>query len=191
MTGSHSSIVLHRTKRHSLGGPILAGFAGLAFAAGAVACASAPPLAVNTQAPPAIPTSSPGPLDLGTVSQSSTDCSLDESKSPYRAGPVVLTATNGTEDVAAFDMWRIVGNRSYDEFAEHIQADRELAESGQPGLDHPGYVANLITIELQAGETGTMEGIVVPGTYAIVCIRMFPQVGEPRPFSLIGPLIVE
>jgi hypothetical protein len=191
MIGSDGAIVAHLTIRRSLASQIIAPLAGLALAAGAVACAATPPPAVNTQSPPVPPTSTPGPLDLGTVSQSPADCILDGSKSPYLAGPVVLKAINHTENIAAFDLWRIVGNRSFEEFAEYIQADRDLAESGQPGLDHPGYVSNLITIELQAGETGTMEGTVVPGTYAIVCIRFFPQVGEPRPFSLIGPLMVE
>jgi len=189
--GLHSSVVPDLTNRRSMPSPIILALAGLVFSAGAVACASAPSPAVNTQAPPAIPTPSPEARDFGRVSQSPTDCSLDGSKNPFQAGPVVLTATNDTEDVAAFDLWRIVGGRTYEEFAQYIQAERELAEAGQPGLDHPGYVSNLITIELQAGETGTMKGTVVPGTYAVVCIRMFPQAGEPRPFSLIGPLIVE
>ena len=72
-----------------------------------------------------------------------------------------------------------------------IQKSKKLAEAGEPGLDHPAYLDNFIRVGLQAGETDDLKGVVVPGTYAITCLRWFPQVRERRPFSLAGPLEVK
>jgi len=182
MVASDMSRVLRLTDPRVLPRRVLTSLSAVAFTFGAAACSTAPSPPTNTP--------QPGPVHVGTVAQSPTECTLDAITGPIPAGPIVLSATNETDDFVVFDMWRIVGNRTYEEFAAYIQADRELAEAGEAGLDHPGYVANYIGIELQAGESGALEGTVVPGTYAIVCIRMFPQVGEPRPFALVGPLEV-
>lgn len=147
-----------------------------------------PPTPTNppdTAAPP-----SPNFTSVGTVTLSKTDCVLN-ANGPIEAGPIAIKATNNMDSWAGFDMWRITEGHSYDELEKVIQEAKEQAEAGLEGSDHPAYLANPINIFLQAGETRDLRGVVVPGTYAIVCLQTFPQVGEMRPFSLVGPLEVK
>ena len=138
-------------------------------------------------------TPTPSSASVGTITLSNTDCVLNANGS-IEAGPIVIKATNNTDDFAEFDMWRIPEGHSYDEFDKHIQKEKELAEAGDEGLGHPSYLnlRYLINIAaLQAGETRDKKGAVVSGTYAIVCHRWYPQVKETRPFALAGPLEVK
>jgi len=44
---------------------------------------------------------------------------------------------------------------------------------------------------VEPGDQGKVADRLSPGTYAIICLRLFEQVGEPRPFGLVGPVHVE
>jgi len=149
--------------------------------AGAVGCAASIPQEE---------TATPSPAYLGTVTLSPSECSLEAAGGPIAAGRVSVTARNDTNDLAVFHMWRIADGHTFEEFAGYIAEERQLAERGEPGLGHPGFVEDLIETVLEAGEAGTITGAVRAGTYAIVCIPMFPQAGEPRPFGIVGPVEV-
>ena len=136
------------------------------------------------------PTATVGPTHIGTVTQSPSECTLDAVDGPISTGRVSFNAVNDTAVFAGFDMWRIAEGHSYEELAAAIQEARRNAEAGGAVISHPEYLSGLIQVQLQPGESKVMAGRVQPGTYAIVCIRMFEQVGEPRPFSILGPIEV-
>jgi hypothetical protein len=148
-----------------------------------------------TTVPPTPTTPSTSFASVETVTLSNTDCVLNANGS-IEAGPIIIKATNNTDDFAEFDIWRIPEGHSFDEFEKAIQEAKEQAEAGLEGNPHPAYLSYakdyfMNIAALQAGETRDKKGDVVPGTYAIVCHRWYPQVLELRPFSLAGPLDVK
>jgi hypothetical protein len=149
---------------------------------------SVPP--TPTTVPPTPTTPSPSSASVGTVTLSNTDCVLN-ANGPIEAGPIIIKATNNTDDFAEFAMMIITEGYSYDELEKHMQKEKELAEAGLPFLGDPGHNILVDWILLKAGETRDLKGVVVPGTYAIVCSRYYPQVKETRPFSSVGPLEVQ
>ncbi len=148
-----------------------------------------------TTVPPTPTTPSPSSASVGTIMLSNTDCVLNANGS-FEAGPITIKVTNNTDDFAELEMWRIPEGHSYDEFDKHVQKGKELTEAGDEGLSHPAYLSYakdyvMNIAALQAGETREKKGVVVPGTYAIVCARWYQQVKEIRAFSLAGPLEVK
>ncbi len=141
------------------------------------------PTTEATQAPP---------TQVGTVSVSASECTLDLVDEPINPGLVAFTAVNQTDGRAMFDMWRITEGFTYEQLARHIDKERRLAEAGQPGLGHPSFVEDLslIRVGLGPGESGALVGTVFPGTWGVVCIRKFERAGI-RPFALVGPVEVE
>jgi hypothetical protein len=145
----------------------------------------------QTTVPPTPTTPSPSSASVGTITQSNTDCVLN-ANGPIEAGPIVIKATNNTDDFAGYMMIRITGGYSYDELDKYFQKERELAEAGLPSLGDPGH--HIIVDEnlnLKVGETHDLKGVVEPGTYAFICWRYFPQAKQDRPFGLVGPLEVK
>ena len=96
---------------------------------------------------------------------------------------------NKTEAEVFFDMWRIAGGHTYEEFTAHIDEERRLADAGDQGLGPPSYAEDLIQIRVQQGESEIFVAL-SPGTYAIVCFEEYNQVGV-RPSALVGPVEVE
>jgi len=154
------------------------------------------PVAPDGQAEPIAPT------EIGTVTLSANGCTLDALDGPLAAGVVALSAVNGTDGVAAFDVARFHPEElTYERFAAHIERERRRAEAGRPvvdgaygpftGLGLPEYAGVLIHEEVRRGRSATMTGTVYPGTYPIVCYRTFDGSTELRPFALAGPLELE
>ncbi len=134
------------------------------------------------------------PTQVGTVTVlpdragSSSTCTLDRDAGPVSTGRVSVTAANETDGLAGFHMWRIADGHTYEEFAAHIQRERQLTLANKPFLG-PRYtdLSSLIQIELQAGESGTMSGVARPGTYGIVCAKDFTK-SRFGVFALVGPV---
>jgi len=74
------------------------------------------PVAPDGQAEPIAPT------EIGTVTLSANGCTLDALDGPLAAGVVALSAVNGTDGVAAFDVARFHPEElTYERFAAHIE----------------------------------------------------------------------
>ena len=154
----------------------------------------------ESASPPAAETEPPegtavAPTQVGTVTVSGSECTLDLPGGSISAGPVTLTAVNENDAPAAFDMFMIADGHSYRELAARIEKERQLAEAGKAGIG-PGpsvFVSTRITSGLlEARESGTLTGAVEPGRWAIVCLQRFKRTADPvRPFFLVGPVEVE
>lgn len=161
---------------------------------GAVPATTSAPAADTAEegAPAAADTADKAPTHIGTVTQSSSACTLEADETLLRAGPVTLAVVNETDGLAFFSMGRLGEGSTYDQLDAYIQEDRELAEAGEPGLGHPMFLAALFqSPRLEAGASGTMELRVSEGTYGIVCLQTFEGWPGPRPFAVVGPLEVE
>ena len=144
-----------------------------------VACEASTPLP---------PTATPEPRDIGTITQSTTECSLDLVEGPLSVGRAVITAVSETDDDLLFHLWRLVGEYTFEEFEAHIAEEKRLAEEGEPGLGPPTQVRDLNELTTPARSS---EDVIVRfreiGTHAIVCFDTEMN----RPFALLGPLEVE
>ena len=129
------------------------------------------------------------PPQIGPLTQSASECTLEAGEDPVSAGQVAITVVNKTDAEVSFDMWRIAEGHTYEEFAAHIDEERRLAEAGEQVLGPPSYAEDLIQIKVQPGESEIFETL-SPGTYAIVCFEEYDQVGG-RPSALVGPVEVE
>ncbi len=140
---------------------------------------------VTTQASPRV---------VAVITQTQADCTLSAASDRIRSGLVAFTLVNDTGVAAAFDIWMIPEGHTYEEVVAHIQEERRLAESGRPGLGHPSFFADTdlaIHALIDQKKSTTASAVLKPGTYAVVCLRTFEQVGEIRPLAVVGPVVVE
>jgi hypothetical protein len=137
------------------------------------------------------PTLTVTPQPIGTVTQTEVDCTLDGPHSTVAAGRVTVVLVNQTDGSVQFDMWRIGEGHSYAGLAGAVDKARQSAEAGGPEISHPSYLSALTRVLAPSGQSRTMNRSVQPGTYAIVCLRRFPEANmEMRPFALVGPIEV-
>jgi hypothetical protein len=133
--------------------------------------------------------------DLGVATVSADACSLEPAGPiTVEAGDAELEVRNETEFQAAFDVWRIDDDRTFEDLVAHVDAERTAAEAGSPGLGHPGFLSGQISSGiLEAGASKPVTGDVTPGTWAVVCLSHFDAVTDDpfRPSAVLGPLIVE
>jgi len=100
-----------------------------------------------------------------------------------------LNAVNQTSALAGFDMWRITEPNTYQDLVAYVAKEKDLAAAGQGGLGHPSFVSDLISAQVLPSKTGTLDGSVRQGTYAIVCLG--PTGAGTRPLALVGPIQVQ
>jgi hypothetical protein len=170
-------------------------FVAAVMALAAVSCSTSNESASSSPPAPAPASASPAPApqeptQIGIVRVSQSDCVLGLKNRQIEAGPVALTAVNQTGGPGGFDLWRIDGGATFEQFAAHIAKEKRLAQAGKPFLGPPSYVGDLTQLPLQGGERSNLVATVRPGTYAIVCARTFKQRGDIGVFALVGPMNV-
>jgi hypothetical protein len=146
-----------------------------------------------TGAPPTPVTASPTePTPVGTVRVSKFGCPLEGVAGPIGAGEVVVAVVNETDLRVDVVMVGIPESHRYEELAANIEEAVKSARKGGPVVPHLEWLLfpDGLTISLFPGESGSMTGSVDPGTYGIVCLRTYPQVGDLRPNGVFGPLTV-
>ena len=145
-------------------------------------------VACEASTPPP-PTATAEPRNIGTITQSATECSLDLVGGALSVGSAVITAVSETDDDLLFHMWRLFGDYTFEEFQAHIAEDRRLAEAGEPGLGPPSGLVDLNELTAPAHSSSDVTvRFRDPGTYAIVCFD--PQLNN-RPLTLLGPFEVD
>jgi hypothetical protein len=130
---------------------------------------------------------SPDVTTLGRIVVSNAGCIVEGIDGPLQAGPVALTIVNETDGVVVANMSRILDGGTYEQLAAHVQREVRRARAGKAGLGHPPYAAPSFDLLVDPGESDTLSGEVTAGTYAIVCGRVFDEVGELRPSAVVGP----
>lgn len=153
------------------------------------ACAAPGPATSAPQATSSRPPA-PSPAAIGTLTFTDTACTLDVTASPVRPGLLSLSVVNQTSSLIAADMSRIGEGHTYDEFTRDIETARKAAEAGEAVVHRPSYLLDFGPIQLGAGGSAPLISSGLPGTYAIVCLRMYDKLGEIRPFAFAGPLEV-
>ena len=123
------------------------------------------------------------------MTKTDTGCTLTGVAGPIKAGYVTLTAVNQTSAVVGFDMWRISEPNTYQDLAAYVAREKDLAASGQSGLNQPTFVSDLVSAQVLPSKTGVLYGSVRQGTYGIVCLGQTPS--GSRPTALVGPIQVQ
>jgi hypothetical protein len=179
-----------------------------ALVAGLVALAVVSAVQVADQegrtSPARRPSPSPGTdaaARLGTVTVSSSDCTVDLPEGPIRPGDVLFDVVNESGGVAVVDMLRIriEDGYTFEQFATRTERDARRAEQGKGPL-FAGPAVDLSTRrstgELEAEGRGLIGGTLQEGTYAIVCLIDYEVLGvrglhDPiRPVEAVGPISV-
>lgn len=138
-------------------------------------------------------TTQASPRVIAEIRQTRDDCSLTPASGRITPGLVAISVLNDGGGEAGVDVWRIPEGHTYDEVVAHVREERRLAEAGQPGLGHPSFFMGSspsIRAEPRTAHSRTVSGELKAGTYAIICIRTFEQVGQFRPLAVVGPLVV-
>ena len=147
-----------------------------------VACGGAAPASGGTS-------QSSSAATQGTLTGSDTGCTLTGLAPSITAGYITLTAVNQTNSTFGFDMWRISEPDTYQDLVAYVEKDKQLAATGQAGLNHPAFVSDLVSAQILPSKTGELYGSVRKGTYAIVCLG--PTPGGTRPIGVVGPIQVQ
>lgn len=152
--------------------------------------------ATEATATPTPGASTPGAVvNLGIVTITADACTLEpDTPVSVEAGEVTVEARNETEFRAAFDLWRIDDDRTFEDLVAHVEAEREAASTGAPGIGHPGFVSGPISSGIvEAGAKKPMTGRITPGTWAVVCLSHFEAVTDDpfRPSAVLGPVSVD
>lgn len=132
------------------------------------------------------------PVDVGTVSITNSECTLDTRNEPVASGDFTLTVVNETSAEAVAQVLIIHDGYSFEELGAHIEEEIRRAQSGQAPLGHPPSSQATIVADtglVEAGESTSLElDAAEPATYAVVCGRHHETAGELRPFEVLGPL---
>lgn len=141
------------------------------------------------------------PASIGAVVVSERGCTLAPMVGPVRAGAMELVVVNDGNTPAAVDLVRFEpGELTYGELIAHVEKQRRRAEAGEPAGsgDHepfgtiglPRFAGTMLHEEVGRGASEPMRGTIYPGTYAVVCFRVYETGGALRPFAVDGPVRV-
>jgi hypothetical protein len=147
----------------------------------------------GSESPSAAAAESPSPAQVAAVvTVTSSDCSLVPAAAPDKAGLVAFTLKNQTGDRAGIDVWLMPDDKAFDRFAAQAVEDRRLAEAGEPSQsDHAWLgVAPQLRIQWDSSTSQTVSAVLKSGAYAVVCIKSYPKVSEPRLLKVIGPVVI-
>lgn len=126
------------------------------------------------------------------VTLTDADCTLVRAASPVKAGRVAFTLHNQSGGKAGIDIWLMPDGKTFDQLVAQAAEDRRLAEAGEPSQgDHSSLGdAPQLRLPWDASPSQTGSAVLHSGTYAVVCIKSFPKVAEPRLLKVIGPVVV-
>jgi hypothetical protein len=146
------------------------------------------PIADTAEAPgTTVP--SPDLANGGLLTLATAACGFEPGAHPIPAGRVRFTVENQTEVLGVVNIARLEG-ASFQEFAAHVAEELRLAKAGEPGLGHPSYAVPIGDVLVDPGETVELTATLEPGTHALLCGRLYEEVGELRPSMAIGPVEV-
>ena len=126
--------------------------------------------------------------NTGTLILSNSGCMLEFASDPIDPGPMEITVVNRTDEPARFHAWRVSHEATFEQFETHIDEERQRSVAGEDPIGARFVdLDSLIELDLQAGESGTMAGVLSSGTHAILCFGGAANGG----WSLVGPIAVE
>ena len=152
-----------------------------------IACGGGPSTA---SAPTPSPT--PSPERIATITQTLADCTLSAVASHVTGPRVSFTFVDKTGVNSAFDLWLVPPGKTYADSVAFIARERKLAEARQDGLGSDAFFPGgspSFRATLTPNESKEARGYIGAGTFAMVCLRDFPNVGL-RPSSVAGPITV-
>lgn len=120
------------------------------------------------------------------------DCTLVPAASPVKAGLIAFKLQNETGSKAGIDIWLMPDDKAFDRLAAEAVEDRHLAEAGQPSNSDHSWLGGAPQLRLPwaASTSQTGSAVLQSGTYAVVCIKSYPRVVEPRLLKVIGPVVI-
>lgn len=147
----------------------------------------------ESQAPAAATSPSPSPVQVAAVvTLTSSDCSFVPAGTPVKAGLVAFTLQNQSGGRAGIDVWLMPDDKTFEQLVAQAAEDRRLAEAGKPSQgDHSSLgSAPQLRLPWDSSTSQTGSAFLKTGSYAVVCIKTYPNIAEPRLLKVIGPVVI-
>lgn len=147
----------------------------------------------GNQSPPSTSGVSPSAAPVaGVVTLTASDCSLAPAPAPVKAGLVAFTLENMSAVKAGIDIWLMTDDKAFDRLVADAVVDRRLAEAGEPSRGDHAWLGDAPQLRIQSDSSAakTVSAVLKSGSYAVVCIKSYPKVSEPRLLKVVGPVFI-
>lgn len=124
-----------------------------------------------------------------TITLTSSDCTAD-GLSGVLQRTFVATVVNTTSSKAAFNLHRLQDGHAYRELELHIQQRQQAITSGTDIQARPPMTLPMAGVNVEPGQRGNLEGMLISGTYGLVCRRDAPT-GTTEAIYVKGPFQVD
>ena len=144
--------------------------------------------------------STPTPADSGTLTWLNVgrvtltqDTCLGDFPAPAPQGRIAVTVVNQRPVVATFTIWRIADGHTFADAKAHADAERHLADTGQPFMGPPNWLtdANPQNYPVPAGTTTLLARVALRGTYSVSCLAFSERANSQRVVGAVGPIEIK
>jgi hypothetical protein len=126
--------------------------------------------------------------DVATVTLSHGGCSYDGPRE-ISSDRLALELVNRTDVEGQFDLWRLAGQHSFEEFSAHVGGELAMIEAGKMPEGPPAYAVLVARMTASAGSTSQEEvSLNEAGLHAFACVSFDTQAGTPRAIYAAGPI---
>jgi len=131
-------------------------------------------------------------VNVGRVTLIQSTCFADI-PAPAPPGPIAVTVVNQRPVEATFTLWRIADGHTFAEAKAHADAERHLADTGQPFMGPPTWLTdpNPLNYPVAAGATAVLERVVLRGTYSVSCLAFSERANSQRVVAAAGPIEIK
>jgi hypothetical protein len=131
-------------------------------------------------------------VNVGRVTLTQDTC-LGDFPTPAPQGPIAITVVNQRPVEAAFTIWRIGEGHTFAEQKAHADAERHLADTGQPFMGPPDWLIdpNPFNYPVPAGATSVLERVALRGTYSVSCFAFSERWNSNRVVAAVGPIEIK
>ena len=148
------------------------------------------PAAQSTPTP--APTGTPTRVNVGRVTLTQDTC-LGDFPAPAPEGPIAVTVVNQRPVEVSFTIWKIAEGHTFAEQKAHADAERHLADTGQPFMGPPDWLISPspFNYPVPAGATSVLERTADRGTYSVSCFAFSALTNSQRVVAAVGPIQIK
>lgn len=131
-------------------------------------------------------------VNVGRVTLTQDTC-LGDFPAPAPQGRISVTVVNQRPVEATFTIWQIADGHTFAEAKAHADAERHLADTGQPFMGPPDWLtaADPLNFAVPAGATSLLARVALRGTYSVSCLAFSERAKFQRVVAAVGPIEIK